>query len=147
MTRPRRPARRARDILRHTQRRLRERYNANAHASAPHEIGNAIRAGRSFHIGWQNRGTVHAAWGSTGLCVVLYANGKVVTALPLHDPYLAALQQRLDALDAAGNLNERGERTLETIRAQRRQLDRPGRSWPTFRPRDTHEPGSPNGTP
>jgi hypothetical protein len=87
---PKRPNRY--DIAEHARQRLGERYGQHdPHPSMIDAIAASIRQRRSLHVGWQRRGSVHAVAGPSGLALVLYANKKVVTALPLVDPYLLAL--------------------------------------------------------
>ena len=124
------------DIAEHARQRLGERYGQHdPHPTMIDALTSSIRQGRSLHVGWQRRGSVHAVAGPCGLALVLYANKKVVTALPLDDPYLLSLEAYFLARPAS----EPRERRLrdETLRL-RSELPELARPWHSFEPRYEH---------
>lgn len=135
---PGRPPKRANryDIAEHARQRLGERYGQHdPHPSMIDAITASIRQGRSLHVGWQRRGSVHAVAGPSGLALVLYANKKVVTALPLDDPYLLALDAYFLARPASDDRQRRLRAEALRLRAELPELGRP---WHSFEPRYEH---------
>lgn len=151
MTRAHHPRRKRnrRDITKHATARLTERYGVDANSSVPQALACSIRKHRSVHIGWQRRGTVHAVNGPTGLAIVLYANQKVQTALPMDDPYLCALEAYFLTHPPR---DERERRIRNAGAALRAELPELGRPWHSFEPRYEHphpqqRPTNPNAPP
>lgn len=134
--RRRRGRRTRRDITKHACQRISERYGVNgAHSTVPEALAASIRNGRSYHIGWQRRASVHAIAGPAGLAIVLYANKKVVTAVPLDDPYLAALEAYFLAQRPHHEREHRMRALALQLRAELPALARP---WHSFEPRYEH---------